>query len=152
MVLVDSPDPDYPLRALNLLPLPRPDEHPEITESRAFFTQIAEGIDDPLADPWRVRWATSLAQVRESHLPPNLPLAVVSAGRPGEYPEGFPRDLATQIDALVRDSQRNLLRLSSQSVHVTAEQSGHLVPQDQPTIVVEAIRRVVDAVRARDGQ
>jgi pimeloyl-ACP methyl ester carboxylesterase len=132
LVLVDSPHPDYPRRALDLLPLSRPDEHPEIAESRVVFTQMTESIDGPTADPGQVRWATSLAQVRASRLPPDLPLHVVSAGQPGDYPEGFPADLAAQIDALGRELQRELLRLSNRSALLVAERSGHLTPRDQP--------------------
>lgn len=45
------------------------------------------------------------------------------------------------------DDQRELAQLSSNSVLVSAEKSGHFIEQDQPAIIVEAIRQVLAAVR-----
>lgn len=52
-------------------------------------------------------------------------------------------------DGWAKDQQR-LARLSSNSVLVEATESGHYIEQDQPGLVVEAIRQVVAAARA-DG-
>jgi hypothetical protein len=47
--------------------------------------------------------------------------------------------------------QRDLTRLSTRSVRLIAEQSGHIVPQDQPQIVVEAIRQIIERPRHLNG-
>lgn len=44
--------------------------------------------------------------------------------------------------------QRDLTRLSTNSSHLIADESGHGLILEQPELVVEAIRRVVEAVRA----
>jgi pimeloyl-ACP methyl ester carboxylesterase len=148
MVLIDTPHPDYPRRALEILPPPAPDEHPEIAESRAFFRQVIEGSDDPIAEPAGVGWTTCLAQVRVARSFGNLPLTVISAGKPGEYPPGYPSDVAARVDTLVRATQRDLACLSNRSRHHIADQSGHDVPRDQPDLVVEAIRAMVEDIRS----
>ena len=42
-------------------------------------------------------------------------------------------------------------RLSTNSIHVVAEKSGHFIEQDQPGLVAEAIRRVVASARMDSG-
>ncbi len=46
-----------------------------------------------------------------------------------------------------RDLQDQLAALSTNSVHVIAPHSGHHVQLDEPDVVIDAIRRVVDTVR-----
>lgn len=75
---------------------------------------------------------------------------MVSAGRPGEYPPDFPKDIAHRVDAFGRELQRDLTGLSTRSVHLIAEKSGHMIPQDEPEIVVEAIRQIVETARNKD--
>ena len=47
------------------------------------------------------------------------------------------------------DFQHRLLALSSNSMQLVADSSGHLVPLDQPSIVIRGVESVVRAVRAR---
>jgi pimeloyl-ACP methyl ester carboxylesterase len=53
--------------------------------------------------------------------------------------------------ASVLASHEALVRLSSHGRHVVASKSGHWVPFDEPELVVDAIRDVVEAVRQADG-
>ena len=48
-----------------------------------------------------------------------------------------------------RDLQRDQVTLSERGCQIIAEQSGHVVPIDQPQVVVDAIRAIVDLVRGR---
>lgn len=84
-------------------------------------------------------------------LPP-LPLVVLSEGRrftsnnPLDlYPPGYPIAVDDQIWV---DLQNEPTQLVPGAVHVTASLSGHAIQQDQPDLVVAAVRSVVDAVRA----
>jgi pimeloyl-ACP methyl ester carboxylesterase len=47
--------------------------------------------------------------------------------------------------------QRDLAALSSRSVHLIAERSGHLVHEEQPEMIVEGIRRALALVRKDEG-
>ena len=60
MVLVDTPHPDHLLRWLVEFPPAGPDEHPEMTESRAEFTQIIQGTSVPPPGPGQVDLAACI--------------------------------------------------------------------------------------------
>ena len=48
--------------------------------------------------------------------------------------------------------QNELIALSHRSIQLIAEKSFHAVEIDQPEVVVDATRRVVDRVRHSSGQ
>ena len=78
----------------------------------------------------------------------DLPLVVISAGKLTGAAEGMisAKDQAavTEISA---ELQADLATLSSNSEHLIAEDAAHYVHLDQPELVIDAIREVVDAVR-----
>jgi hypothetical protein len=45
-------------------------------------------------------------------------------------------------------AQKQVARLSTSSILVSADQSGHEISMDQPNVSAEAIRQVIAAVRA----
>jgi len=73
----------------------------------------------------------------------DVPLVVVVRGRPdmGDDPE-FERAWV--------DANRRLGEVSTNSMVIVAEQSGHLIHVDEPDVYVDAVRRVVRA--AREGR
>ena len=74
-----------------------------------------------------------------------MPLYVLSHGIPfGEPFPGFPAEAA---EAVMVRLQNELAQLVPDAKHVIATESGHNIHQDQPELVIEAIRAVVDAVR-----
>ena len=77
----------------------------------------------------------SAAEVRNTRRQLTIPVVVVTGAR--------------GADAAWRGLQRDQVGLSQHGCQVIAEQSGHVVPIDQPGVVVEAIRAIVDAVRGR---
>ena len=50
------------------------------------------------------------------------------------------------------DLQHRLLGLSSNSVQMVADSSGHLIPLDQPSLVIRAVHDVTNAVRAHGSE
>jgi hypothetical protein len=92
-------------------------------------------------------WDESTDQVRGASLP-QVPLAVVSAGYEGEQPDrGISQKDWDQANAVWRDLQTDLAKRSTNSIHITAAKSSHMIPLDQPAVVVNTIRRVVEAAR-----
>jgi pimeloyl-ACP methyl ester carboxylesterase len=71
----------------------------------------------------------------------HLPVVVITHGQP------FPGPFAV-LDKGWREGQQRLAALSSNSALLVAEKANHMVQQDDPKIVVDAIRWVVSAVRA----
>ena len=58
----------------------------------------------------------------------------------------MPPDIAERLEQVRQDSQQELLGLSSNSTHIVARESGHSIQMEQPDLVIEAIRRVVEEV------
>jgi pimeloyl-ACP methyl ester carboxylesterase len=75
----------------------------------------------------------SAAEVKAARRKLTVPLVVVSAGRAS--------------DAMWRRLQRDQVGLSSVGCQMTAPDSGHAVAVEQPNIVVDAIRKTVEAAR-----
>lgn len=72
-----------------------------------------------------------------------LPLIVVRRGKTAVPPSG--EDLHHQ------QVQENLAKLSTRSVVIVARNSGHTIPLDEPAVVVDAVRRMLDQQLAQGG-
>jgi hypothetical protein len=88
-----------------------------------------------------------------------MPLVVLSADRPwGPLVPGFiadgllapdtPPDVGYVTDRAQKVAHANLAALVPGSKHVTRTESGHVIHHDNPQLVTDSIREVVDAVRA----
>jgi pimeloyl-ACP methyl ester carboxylesterase len=87
-----------------------------------------------------------------------LPLVVLSADRPwgpqipsliasGVLPADTPPDFGYVIDAAQKPAQEDLAKLVPGAEHITETNSGHDIHNEQPQLVIDAIRKVVDAAR-----
>jgi len=76
----------------------------------------------------------------------NLPLIVLRRGRWDVIPV-FSDVENQQAWAVSQELQSELAALSSEGKPIIAEQSGHYIQNDQPYLVIDAIREVVDALR-----
>ena len=101
----------------------------------------------------------SFDQLRAAPPLPPMPLAILSADRPwgplipglianGTLPADVPPDFGYITDAAQRKAQAQLATLVPGARHVTKTNSGHEIHKEQPGLVIDAIRAVVDAVRA----
>ena len=76
----------------------------------------------------------------------NMPLIVLYAGRwqPGsDFTDAENKQLRDVFLAM----QSELAALSSEGKQIIAEQSGHNIQNDQPDLVIDAVREIVDAIR-----
>jgi pimeloyl-ACP methyl ester carboxylesterase len=78
----------------------------------------------------------SASQVRRTRRTLTVPVLVVTGGRGG--------------DENWRRLQRDQASLSDRGCLIVAQQSGHVVAVDEPDVVVDAIRSVVEAARGHD--
>ena len=87
-----------------------------------------------------------------------LPLIVLSADKPwgpqipsmiasGALPANLPPDFGYITDAAQKQAQEKLAKLVPNAKHITNTNSGHEIHKEQPKLVIDAIRNVVDAVR-----
>ena len=68
-----------------------------------------------------------------------IPLVVVRRGREATPP--------SDADLSWRRDQEHLATLSTNSVLIVAEKNGHVIPYENPAIIADAVRRVIDAWR-----
>ncbi|MBE9064573.1 alpha/beta fold hydrolase [cf. Phormidesmis sp. LEGE 11477] len=81
-----------------------------------------------------------IEQTRQTKSFPDIPLVVLSAGKPDF-------DLTPEVVEKLQALHADLANESSQGVHVVAKESGHVIQLDKPKLVVDAIRKVVEEVR-----
>lgn len=91
--------------------------------------------------------ADAMTRALDDHPLPRIPLYVISAGLPFDISEA---DLGFSSGAWQdawSTAQDQLAMLLPDARHVIAGESGHIVHLQQPDLVIEAIRQVVNAVR-----
>jgi len=147
VVLVDSALPD--LDMVEMMPPEMIGEPDGLREGRKALREEkmhnAEGIDNVLSDE-QMRSVISLGSV---------PLVVMTRASDAwiqmimtMFP-GFPYDIALTLEQGWQEHQRNLLHLSSESRQVFALHSGHYIHVDEPELVVNTIRTMVEMIRQR---
>lgn len=90
-------------------------------------------------------------ELRETAPLGDIPLAVLAHGVPFEIdtlPDGFTS--AEELDGFLNRANEQLATLAPDARYWVGETSGHYVQQDQPELVIEAIRQVVTGVREPD--
>ncbi len=103
----------------------------------AEFLLTAPLADDPnMAEVRRARQETPLKQ---------MPMVVLTHGIPFAAP--FPTWNVAEMERVMSNNQERVVQLVPGAKLIVAEESGHNIHQDQPELVIEAIRMVVDAVR-----
>ena len=146
MVLVDATPEDVWLRFKELLPPAQWDEFEALTVTNRDLLEAypeAERLwTAPLEDD------ASTGQVREARADAPLrpmPLVVLFHGIPFAAP--FPEWPGEAMEATMAALQEDLAGLVPNARHDIAAESGHNIHQDQPELVIEAVREVVEAVR-----
>jgi len=140
LVLIDAVHPAYHKRRVAMFkPLLPPDQWEALR-------QDAMAVPHRLVDPEQVDIWTSERQVRRAlrraPLRP-MPLVALAHGRPEDPSAPF----VEQDERLWRQLQRELARLVPGGRLVIATQSGHNIQDEQPELVLDAVRDVVRAVR-----
>jgi len=101
----------------------------------------------------------SFAQIRVAPPLGSIPLAVLSADRlwgpqvppmiaAGKLAADVPPDFGYVTDVAQTKAQERLAKLVPNVKHVTNTNSGHEIHKEQPQLVIDAIREVVEAVRS----
>ena len=94
--------------------------------------------------------ASLQASVEQARLAPplrDIPLVVVAHGIPEMFASMLSPAEAARAEQSWRQMQVELARLTASGKFLVAEKSGHKIHIDQPTLVVEVIRQVVEAAR-----
>ena len=151
MVLVDSAHPDMGLRLLSCLPPESAGEPENIRYLRRWFTWMSDSSKDaPLAEPEGLGdTRTSNQQARDVESLGGLPLVVISQA-PNIPGLGFPITASPEIMACLQqtwqDLQGELAGLSFNTTRLIAR-VGHMIPLEQPELIVQAITDLVEQER-----
>jgi D-alanyl-D-alanine carboxypeptidase len=119
-------------------------------EGGSDIVQPIPGYGDLETVPYAAPFPAVRKAVAASPLRP-MPLAVLGHGVPFEIaapPEGFTS--AEEVEAILQAANADLATLAPRARFTVAGKSGHDIHQDQPELVTEAIRQVVEGVRHPD--
>ncbi|WP_404802156.1 alpha/beta fold hydrolase [Bacillus infantis] len=120
LILIDSTPEEYRERFLPTMP----EDFQE-----AYHKQfVREGNYDEFME--------SLQQLKDTRRRLDVPLIVLSAGKKAYY--------SAESQALWNDMQRELLEISSHGELVIAENSAHYIQRDEPEVIVDAVRKLID--------
>jgi pimeloyl-ACP methyl ester carboxylesterase len=89
--------------------------------------------------------SVSMKQVEEARKTkpfPDIPLIVLSSGKPDF-------DITQEVLQKLQKLHVDIANESPQGVHIVAHESGHAIQLDDPELVVDAIRQVVERVRCK---
>ncbi|HEV3164892.1 MAG TPA: hypothetical protein VGZ22_12760 [Isosphaeraceae bacterium] len=96
-------------------------------------------------DEWGCSWA-SLDQARAARLSPGLPVALITCTRHDNCA------LMREVMPIWLEAHRHWLRGVSGSRHVVTRKSGHGIVFEEPELVVETIREIIETVRGAGVQ
>jgi pimeloyl-ACP methyl ester carboxylesterase len=82
----------------------------------------------------------------------SIPLIVISKSRPFELPPDLPAWLPATLERAWTSGQQQLAQLLLDTPHLIATNSSHYVQIEEPQLVIDSIREVVDAVRGGSWQ
>lgn len=138
MVLVDSTHEDETDRGVALIPAGTLKE----------MLRKAGPEDLKVRDPEPIDTCSIRSVMNALNWRSDIPLIVLTQGRPYR-PEDYPDpSMAPRYYELHLQLQRELVSRSPRGRQVMAEKSGHFIHQDQPELVVEAIRQVAREVES----
>ena len=111
----------------------------------------------------RLDYDRSFAQLRAAVSLRPMPLVLLSSDHSiqkamepliaaGKLPPGIPADFGSTVDKAWKEGQDHDAKLVPNARHITKTDSGHNIQLEQPRMVIDAIRQVVEAIRTRSRQ
>lgn len=149
LVLVDGVHPDQCERRRDALPPESPDDSEDLRAFRSFFVDCEtfwSRITGEGGDSWL---DNSGDQAREVTSLGDLPLVVLANGSTSGDRGDISPDLVAQLDQIKLEMQAEYADLSTNGSLVVVEDTGHLIHNDQPQVVIDAILRVLQMARGR---
>jgi pimeloyl-ACP methyl ester carboxylesterase len=154
LVLVDSAHPDMGARLLAGLPPKSAFEPKAIREWRIWLSWMDDSHGSLYRDREGLDTKVSNAQVKAAKPLGDLPLVVISRSPDNPTLEGrlpLPAETNVKLRQIWQDLQNELVGLSSNSTHIIAAHAGHMIPTEEPELVIDAIRKLVNEARSQMG-
>ena len=89
---------------------------------------------------------TSLAQAHQSRMPEGVPVTLITGMARGYAPAEMEESIKAVWAAKLKFHTAWVQQIPN-AQHIVTEKSGHLVPYEEPELVINAIRRVVESAR-----
>jgi pimeloyl-ACP methyl ester carboxylesterase len=143
--LIKAVSPFGIIRLMDLVGTPSPNVPPEVAAERLAVYSHTRSMYSYADEISAI--AASMGQLRAAPMRPgDKPLIVLTRGMKEATQAGSSEgaDLGEQAWA---ELQADLVRRSSSGRQIIAERSGHYIQFDQPDLVIDAIRQVVEATR-----
>jgi len=135
MVLIDAVGDEQFTRWFVLFP------EPMKAEFRKGLTALPEGLDFDT-------YVSGIADMSSSSRTlGDRPLVVLSHGK-AQHDPGVSPEVQSEMEGVWADMQKQMCRLSSSCSQTIAQESGHFIQRDEPQLVVDSVRTVVESVRA----
>ncbi len=124
---------------------------------RALFEEL--NSPPPVADAEALDLQATIDELDESSPPPAVPVIVLSADRPqltpdvlasGQLSAGVDQEFADALWAAQLVAQGKLAAMFPGAEHITDTHSSHYIHDDNPQLVINSIREVVDIVRSAE--
>jgi pimeloyl-ACP methyl ester carboxylesterase len=144
VVLVDPWGPRVAVAQRAALPPKKPDESSEVADERRFLNDY---LFDPSQNPEDLLVAASDREVTRLLDEPgpvfgDLPVVVLRAP-PLARPQGVPRSYHAVTLKAITDGHREFAAESTRGILIEVEDTGHNIHDDQPEVVMDAIRDVM---------
>lgn len=155
LVLVDAAHPDMGVRLVAGLPPAAKGEPESIKAWRQYLTWTADSDGRERGNQEGMDHRASNDQVRGAKPLDDLPLLVISRNPDNsEWASlpALPAETNARLRQIWQDMQRELVGLSTNSTQVIADHAGHMIPAEEPELVIEAIRSLVNEARSRSGE
>ncbi|MCE7982877.1 MAG: alpha/beta hydrolase [Caldilinea sp. CFX5] len=144
IILADAVHEAWWERAAALLPPPTAEENEQLRNFRQYVTS---DYADPALNPEGIDIPATAKTLQAVTTLGDMPLLVLVAGVPMLGEGVLAPDLTGQLNQLLQETlPEALTKLSTQSLRITVDNSGHNIPKEQPNVVVAAIRTVLDVV------
>jgi pimeloyl-ACP methyl ester carboxylesterase len=144
VILVESSHPDQTDRMLAALPAPSAADSKDLVQLRRDLDTSVDPMTIP-QDPEKVLYPASMEQVRTAGTFGDIPLIVISRAQTEIMTDS--KAINDTLAQVWSEMQKDFLALSTRSTQIIAEHSGHMVPEQEPEVVVNAIEQMVQKVR-----
>ncbi len=155
LVLVDAAHPDMGPRLLAGLPKKSLLESMAIRSWRQYLTWQSDSKGQDRMNIEGVDLQSSIEQVKALQPLGDLPLVVISRSPHNKEWPGMPTlpvEINSALFQIWQDLQNELTGLSSNSTHVFASSAGHMIPTEEPEVVIQSIHKLVNDVRSQTGK
>ena len=140
MIFVDSLQEDWWDESLALLPAETTNDSVRLASFRNY---LRNGWHDPKNNFEVMDIPAVVEQVRETGKFGDIPITVLTAGNFTVLKGGLPPALETALANLFIEEQARLAALSTNGTQIIIPDTGHSIPRENPSAIVNAIREMV---------